>query len=156
MQIEPVRDTVYDVTIACLRIKDHEVGEAAAIAVFHNISELKRLERVRSDFVANVSHELRTPLTSIKGYAETVLASIPDEDKSTSLHSFLEIILRNANHMAKIVNELLSLARLEAGTKKGQIESIDAASALNQAYKECAHLEGAQEIFLKTKCRKRA
>ncbi len=151
MQIEPVRDTVYDVTIACLRIKDHEAGEAAAIAVFHDISALKRLERVRSDFVANVSHELRTPLTSIKGYAETLLASIPDGEKSTSLHSFLEIILRNANHMAKIVNELLSLARLEEGSKKGQIETIDACNALNQAYKECAHLDGAQEVFFENK-----
>lgn len=151
MQIEPVKDTVYDVTIACLREKDQDTGEAAAIAVFHDISALKSLERVRSDFVANVSHELRTPLTSIKGYAETILASIPDDEKSTSLHSFLEIILRNANHMTKIVNELLSLARLEGGNKSGRNEPIDAASALNQAYKECAHLDGAQNIVFDNK-----
>ncbi len=151
MQIEPVKDTVYDVTIACLRNKEHDTGEAAAIAVFHDISALKSLERVRSDFVANVSHELRTPLTSIKGYAETILGSIPEEDQKTPLHTFLEIILRNANHMAKIVNELLSLARLEDGSKTGRSEPIDAASALNQAYKECAHLDGVQQIIFENK-----
>ena len=90
-------------------------------------------------------------MTSIKGYAETILASIPDTEKDTSLHSFLEIILRNANHMAKIVNELLSLARLEGGSKTGRLESVEAGSALAQAYKECAHLDGAQNVFFENK-----
>ena len=80
--------------------------------VFHDITELKKIERVRRDFVANVSHELRTPLTSIKGFVEALRdGAITDPEKSLQ---FLSIISQHADRMNKIVTDLLQLSRIES------------------------------------------
>jgi two-component system phosphate regulon sensor histidine kinase PhoR len=92
-------------------IRDQDVD--GAVLVFHDITELRRLERIRQDFVANVSHELRTPLTTIKGYAETLLDGAL-EDKSHA-KDFLHIIHSDAERLTKIVNELLDLSSVESG-----------------------------------------
>ena len=81
------------------------------VSVFHDLSELRRLERARRDFVGNVSHELRTPLTSISGYSETLLQS---EDLNDIQVKFLEKIYLNAAQLNEIVNDLLELSRLES------------------------------------------
>ena len=81
------------------------------VTVFHDLSELRRLERARRDFVGNVSHELRTPLTSISGYSETLLQS---EDLNDLQVKFLEKIYLNAVQLNEIVNDLLELSRLES------------------------------------------
>ena len=81
------------------------------VTVFHDLSELRRLERARRDFVGNVSHELRTPLTSISGYSETLLQS---EDLNDIQVTFLEKIYLNAVQLNEIVNDLLELSRLES------------------------------------------
>jgi two-component system, OmpR family, phosphate regulon sensor histidine kinase PhoR len=84
-----------------------------AVMVLHDISELRRLERVRQDFVANVSHEFRTPLTAIQGFAETLLAgALEDEDHN---RRFVEIIRDHALRLNRLTNDLLRLARIEAG-----------------------------------------
>lgn len=140
-QIEPRKDAVYDVAIVSLGCGGEDPDELGVVAVFHDISALSRLERVRSDFVANVSHELRTPLTSIKGYAETLLDTLEADRQSVEAQrTFLEIILRNANHMSKMVNDLLNLARLEGGKRPFEVTVTDASLALAQASKECMHL----------------
>ena len=100
---------------------------SGAVVVFHDISELKRLEKVRQDFVANVSHELRTPLTSIKGYTETLLSEAQPDPEMAS--SFLQVILKNTNHMVKMVEDLLQLARLEAHQKTFKPVPVNAVSA---------------------------
>ena len=82
-----------------------------AIAVFHDITRLKQLEKVRQDFVANVSHELRTPLTTIKGYAETLLEGAVKEDVAPQ---FLQIIKRHTDRLTKIVEDLLTLSTIES------------------------------------------
>ncbi|MCA9404458.1 MAG: HAMP domain-containing protein [Candidatus Omnitrophica bacterium] len=84
-----------------------------AVMVFHNITELRRLEMVRKDFVANVSHELRTPITNIKGYAETLLEGALD-DKSNA-EDFTNIIHSEAERLAKLVEDVLDLSRIESG-----------------------------------------
>lgn len=145
LQIVTDEERIYDVTIVKLRTEQHEAG---AIVVFHDISELKRLEKVRQDFVANVSHELRTPLTSIKGYAETLLADT-GQDSSTT-HSFLQIILKNTNHMVKMVDDLLQLARLERQQKTVQLDRANATEALMAAWKACASLAEAKNIHLQS------
>lgn len=153
-QIEPRKDAVYDVAIVSLTKEDSRPDDLGAVAVFHDISTLSRLERVRSDFVANVSHELRTPLTSIKGYAETLLLSMEEGHGETKANlNFVEIILRNANHMSKMVNDLLNLARLEGGKKPFEAEEVDAALALNQALKECSHIVETQKAALDIRIR---
>jgi len=83
------------------------------ILVFHDVTELRRLEQVRADFVANVSHELRTPLTAIRGYAETLLEN-PPEDRRDS-EQFLGIIHRHSERLGRLIDDLLSLSNLETG-----------------------------------------
>ncbi|HEY2435486.1 MAG TPA: ATP-binding protein [Vicinamibacterales bacterium] len=82
----------------------------AAVVVFHDISDLRRTDRIRRDFVANVSHELRTPLTAIRGYVEALADATPEESRT-----FLEIISRHTLRMERLVRDLLRLARIEAG-----------------------------------------
>jgi len=134
---------VFDVNI--VQFGDRQEG-TGAIVVFHDISELKRLEKVRQDFVANVSHELRTPLTSIKGYAETILSEgIVGSD---SAGDFVKIILKHANNMSKMVDDLLQLARLEARQRPLEYASVNAADSLNSAWKACASLAGEKNMRL--------
>jgi len=93
------------------------------VAVFHDITDLKRLERVRRDFVANVSHELRTPVTVIKGYAETLLAGVLNEDPGQA-RRFVEIINSHSARMTNLVNDLLALSELESGGIALQLRPI--------------------------------
>ncbi|MCA9398178.1 MAG: PAS domain-containing protein [Candidatus Omnitrophica bacterium] len=84
-----------------------------AVLVFHDITDLRRLEKVRQDFVANVSHELRTPIATIKGYAETLLQGAIDDKENAE--DFLRIICSDANRLAKLINDLLDLSKIESG-----------------------------------------
>jgi two-component system phosphate regulon sensor histidine kinase PhoR len=88
-----------------------ERGEGVVV-VFHDITDLKRLERIRQDFVANVSHELRTPLTTIGGYVEALLDGTLEDP--TQAEQFLRVIERHSRRMEKIVSDLLLLSELEA------------------------------------------
>lgn len=88
-------------------------NEACAVLVFHDITALRRLEKIRKDFVANVSHELRTPLTSIQGYVEALLDGAKDNPEETS--RFLEIILKQSNRLNLILQDLLQLSQIESG-----------------------------------------
>ena len=81
------------------------------VLVIHDITQMRRLERVRSDFVANVSHELKTPLTSIKGFVETLLEGAIDDKKNN--REFLRVIQEHTNRLENLINDLLDLASLE-------------------------------------------
>ena len=122
----PEVDKIFDVTIVRLSPQYRTEG---AVAVFHDITDLKRVEKVRRDFVANVSHELRTPLTSIKGYAET-LCDADIEDVST-VRSFSQIILKHANRLSALVDDLLSLTRLESQSAVLMKKEIDLRDVLD-------------------------
>jgi two-component system, OmpR family, phosphate regulon sensor histidine kinase PhoR len=102
-----------------------------AVAVFHDISALKRVEQIRRDFVANVSHELRTPVTVIKGYAETLLSGALAEDPKRSAH-FLGIIDNHAQRLSVLIADLLALSELEAGEIVMQPASVQLESAVQQ------------------------
>ena len=82
------------------------------LVVIHDITEMRRLETVRSDFVANVSHELKTPLTSIKGFVETLLEGALDDKENN--RNFLKIIQNHAQRLDNLVNDLLSLSHFES------------------------------------------
>jgi two-component system, OmpR family, phosphate regulon sensor histidine kinase PhoR len=84
----------------------------SCVAVFHDLTSIKRTERMRRDFVANVSHEFKTPLTSIRGYAETLLNGALTDRKIAA--DFLRTIERNAQHLETLVSDLLTLARIES------------------------------------------
>jgi two-component system, OmpR family, phosphate regulon sensor histidine kinase PhoR len=96
---------------------------SGSILVFHDITEIQRLETVRSDFVANVSHELRTPLTAIRGYVETLLHSPPPDPVDAK--QFLNIIDRHSERLSRLTEDLLTLSDLESGTRKMTIRLVD-------------------------------
>jgi two-component system phosphate regulon sensor histidine kinase PhoR len=87
-------------------------GSHGVVLVLHDITGLRRADRIRRDFVANVSHELRTPLTAIRGYVEALLDVVPPE---ADTRRFLDIIARHSMRMENLVQDLLRLTRLEAG-----------------------------------------
>jgi two-component system, OmpR family, phosphate regulon sensor histidine kinase PhoR len=85
---------------------------AGTLAVFHDVTEIRRVDRVRSDFIANASHELRTPLTSIQGYSES-LASGPMTPSEVEAH--VTVIQRNVHRMRDLIDDLMDLSRIESG-----------------------------------------
>jgi two-component system phosphate regulon sensor histidine kinase PhoR len=90
--------------------------------VLHDVTELRRLERVRAEFVANVSHELRTPLTAIKGYLETLLDGALDEPAHA--RRFLETTHRHADRLGRLVDDLLQLSDVETGRVTLRLEPV--------------------------------
>jgi two-component system phosphate regulon sensor histidine kinase PhoR len=98
------------------------VGENGALAVFHDVTEMRRLEAVRRDFVANASHELRTPLTAIRGFAETLVASdVPAPERGR----YLRIILDHSERIESLVDDLLDLSRLERESVALELEELE-------------------------------
>jgi two-component system, OmpR family, phosphate regulon sensor histidine kinase PhoR len=102
-----------------------------AVVALIDLTELRRLEGVRRDFVANVSHELKTPLTSIRGYVETLLAD--DLDRSMQ-HQFLDVIQKNAERLHNIVDDLLDLSKLESGGWKPRIADVALAPLIDDVW----------------------
>ncbi|MDH4113710.1 MAG: ATP-binding protein [Actinomycetota bacterium] len=92
------------------------------LLVLHDVSELRRLETVRRDFVANVSHELKTPLTAIQGFAETLLGGALEDPKHSQ--RFLEIIREHAMRLGRLTDDLLKLSRIEAGKHEPQLHLV--------------------------------
>jgi two-component system phosphate regulon sensor histidine kinase PhoR len=116
-----------------------------AVAVLRDLTETERVEKTRRDFIANVSHELRTPLTSIQGYSETLLDSSPDGSAPT--REFLEIIRKNAARMARLTEDLLTLARVESGETRFDAEPIPPIELLHDAeesFREIARAQGVE------------
>ena len=107
-----VRDRQVEMDNHSLLLNARPLPSGGAVLVIHDVTELRRLEAIRRDFVANLSHELKTPLTSISGYAETLLSDAPDRETT---RQFLTTILGNARRMQRLVDDLLDLSRIESG-----------------------------------------
>ncbi len=112
------------------------------VLVLHDVTEIRRLERVRRDFVANVSHELRTPLTTIQGFAETLLAGALDDPAAR--RKFLEIIRDHAARLGRITDDLLKLSAIEGGSMTFRMEPV----RLPQLVEHCI-----EAVSLKAKAR---
>ncbi|MFX3618046.1 MAG: two-component system histidine kinase PnpS [Sporolactobacillus sp.] len=97
--------------VSCAPILDHHQKARGIVVVFHDITDIKRLESMRKDFVANVSHELRTPITSIIGFTETLLDGAKDDQQSEE--QFLNIILHEGKRLQSLVADLLDLSKIE-------------------------------------------
>ena len=104
------RERHFDVQIAPILQDDHIAG---SVTIFYDITELRRLERIRKDFVANVSHELRTPLTTIKGCAATLADGALDDQEASQ--RFVKMINTHADRLHNLVEDILDLSRIESG-----------------------------------------
>jgi two-component system phosphate regulon sensor histidine kinase PhoR len=94
------------------------------VAVFHDVSDIRKLEQVRRDFIANASHELRTPLTSIRGFADTLLSSDLSKEEA---EPYLEVIVRNAERLGNLIEDLLALSRIESRKVPLRLAPVDVA-----------------------------
>ncbi len=125
---------------------------AGAVVVVNDVTRLRRLEAVRSDFVANVSHELKTPVTSIKGFAETLAdGAIDDPDAG---RRFLRIIAGQADRLNAIIEDLLALSSLERGAEGREVALQEArlADVLAVAAEVCAAKADAKRIAVTVDC----
>lgn len=109
---DPQAPHFFSLSIAPLRNQDGTVY--GAVGIFHDVTELKRAEQIRMEFVANVSHELRTPLTAIKGYTDTLIQDVAAGQFSAA-GKFLGIVARNVDRLMQLIEDLLSLSALESG-----------------------------------------
>lgn len=134
-----VRTRSFAATSAPIRSDDVSVG---AVMVLHDITEIRRLERARRDFVANVSHEFRTPLTAVRGFAETLLdGALEDSDRR---RRFIEIIHEHALRLGRLTDDLLRLAQIEAGKLHLELRPISV-SALIEPCVETTRVKAEQK-----------
>ena len=116
--------------VSAVRLRDalrHPIG---SILVFHDTTNIKRFESLRSDFVANVSHELRTPLTAIRGYVETLLHTPPTDPEDG--RQFLEIIDRHSDRLSRLTEDLLTLSDLESGKVQLTLQALDSGQLIQR------------------------
>ncbi len=126
LPVEGVRPRVLSVHVSPL---GRELGGSAA--VFFDVTELRRLEKVRKDFVANVSHELRTPITAIRGYSETLMSGAVSDPVAAP--KMVDIIHRQSERLSELVEDLLELSRLESKQLMLEREPVDLAEAAQRA-----------------------
>jgi two-component system phosphate regulon sensor histidine kinase PhoR len=125
-------------------------SSSGAVMVLHDITELRRLERARRDFVANVSHEFKTPLTAIQGFAETLLGGALDDKENR--RRFLEIMRDNASRLSRLTDDLLKLSQIEAGEFQKEFRAIDIPDLIERCL-ETTRLEAeAKQIQLEAEC----
>jgi len=117
-----------------------------SLIVMYNIARIKRLDKMRQEFVANVSHELKTPITSLKGYVETLREG--DVDAETQMR-FLEVIARQTERMNAIIDDLLQLSRLEHGGKKFERKTQPLLPVVREAVQSCKKQAEKKDIVLR-------
>lgn len=129
-------------------LRDEDNSSMGVLLVMNDLTKLNRLETVRQDFVANVSHELKTPITAIKGYVETLLdGALDDQDTA---RRFLGIVVRQANRLDAIVDDLLTLSRIEDRENKEEIRLVagEVGPVLESAMQTCAVHADEKDIIL--------
>jgi two-component system phosphate regulon sensor histidine kinase PhoR len=117
-----------------------------AVLIFHDITELRKLENIRKDFIANLSHELRTPVTNIQGYAETLLAGAWQDEKD--LKEFLNIIYSDTEKLAHLINDILDLSKIESTDKPLKLELVNLNDLILEVVKNINKKADKKEIKL--------
>jgi two-component system, OmpR family, phosphate regulon sensor histidine kinase PhoR len=142
-----VRTKSFAVTAAPIRSNDTSAG---AVMVLHDISEIRRLERARRDFVANISHEFRTPLTAIQGFSETLLGGALEDRRNS--RRFIEIIYEHALRLGRLTEDLLKLSRIEAGQLNLEIQPVAVASIVEPCMETARVKASSKNLILESDC----
>ncbi|MFA5975231.1 MAG: ATP-binding protein [Elusimicrobiota bacterium] len=125
-------------------------GQTGALAALHDITELRKLESIRQEFVANASHELKTPLTSIKGYVETLLEGALEDPKHN--REFLKTIQLQTDHLMRLIEDLLDLSAIEARRIRYHFEPVSLKEVVEQIAQNVAPLAKAKPVTLDLRC----
>jgi two-component system phosphate regulon sensor histidine kinase PhoR len=145
-----VRVRTFAVTAAPVRASEEGGTAIGAVLVLHDISELRRLERVRQDFVANVSHEFKTPLTAIRGFAETLLGgALDDVDHRVR---FVEIIQDHAERLTRLTDDLLKLSTIEAGKMELELLTVSPPELLKMCADTASFAAKKKQQTIKIEC----
>jgi two-component system, OmpR family, phosphate regulon sensor histidine kinase PhoR len=134
------------IQLSAVALHDAQGGAAGAVLVFHDVTQLRQLEAMRQDFVANVSHELRTPLSLIKSAAETLIDGGKHDPVVTA--RFLEIIDKHASRLTLLIDDLLLLARLDSGRVELHLQPLPLQAAAQEAIDDAALLARARNVNL--------
>lgn len=136
----------------CNPLQDTDGKQIGTLVVLYDVTHIKRLENIRKDFVANVSHEIKTPLTAINGFVETLQQGAIDNPEES--RRFLQIISKHVKRLNSIVEDLLSLSRLEQKDKQQQfkLETINIQRILNSAILLCQSKADGKHIFIDLVC----
>jgi two-component system, OmpR family, phosphate regulon sensor histidine kinase PhoR len=118
--------------------------KSGAVLVLHDITDLRRLERVRRDFIANVSHEFKTPLTAIQGFAETLLAGAVDDPLNRG--RFLGIILEHARRLARLTDDLLKLSKMDADRLELEVRPVGVSQLVESCLETSQHRAAEKNI----------
>jgi two-component system, OmpR family, phosphate regulon sensor histidine kinase PhoR len=138
-----VEDRQVEMDNRSLLLNARPLPAGGAVLVIHDVTEVRRLEAIRRDFVANVSHELKTPLTSISGYAETLLSDTPSRETT---RQFLTTILGNARRMQRLVDDLLDLSRIESARWQPVRTDLDLPAVARESWAALAARPEAQRV----------
>lgn len=137
-----LRDRHWQVT--SMPMRDDAGVATGAVVVFHEITELKRAEEIRRDFVASVSHELRTPLSILRGYIETLLDDPKMHRGETA--DILRVMEKHSNRLQALIEDLLTLGKLESRTPELRLEKIDIETFLSRMVSEWQKKFGAKKL----------
>jgi len=130
-------------------ILTHDGKIQGAVCVLYDVTNLRKLEQYRSEFVANVSHELKTPLTSISGYIETLLDGAVDDKDNTI--KFIKKIEKHTRNLTTLINDILEVSHLESKQELGPFQEVDITGLVNRAVESVAGAAKAKDIKI-VKC----
>ncbi|MFO7910668.1 MAG: ATP-binding protein [Desulfotignum sp.] len=155
---EPVEDDIFIqqdgdhiLNIHSSALWDAREQRMGTLIIFHDITRMRRLERMHKDFAANVSHELKTPLTTIKGFIETLQEMVADKRQDTA--GFLKIIEKNVNRMIELINDLLALSRLERLEGTGiEFEENHLSTLIADAVGSCRTMADKKQMQIRVDC----
>jgi len=127
IKVQRVDGKALEVEVSSMPIR--YLDQPASQAILRDVTEPKKLERLKSELISNVSHELRTPLTAIKGYTE-ILISEDENPLSEQQVNFLNIVAQNANRLTNLINDLLDIESLDSGKLTGELDTLDLSDVL--------------------------
>src|SRR5574337_1742591 len=127
----------------------YKAGELSGfVVILHDITQLKKLEETRKDFVANISHEIKTPITAIKGFSDTLLeGALHDMEHS---EKFLKIIKSNSERINSLVDDLMTISKIELGVARVEKTNVDVSDALEHVLTLLRAKAEGKNLFLKT------
>lgn len=137
-----LRQRFFAVTVASVRAAE----DSGAVIVLHDITDLRKLERVRRDFVANVSHEFKTPLTAIQGFAETLLGGAMDDPQNRI--RFLQIILDHSRRLARLTDDLLELSRMDADRVDLEVDRLSVSQFVQSCIETTQRSAGEKKLHV--------
>lgn len=136
------------VEVNAAAVLDRDGIQSGAILVFHDLTRVKQLENTRQEFVANVSHELRTPLSLIKGYVETLLEGSPRDPQTTA--RFLQTIEKHTDRLTYLIEDLLTISRLESGRVALNLHKVDLAEEVARVIEDLQARAAERKVTLRS------